>query len=107
MKNEGLIILCHYVDDLLITISDEECISKFKSGLMKEFEMTGLGLVTYFLGIKFYKSNKGIIMHQRRYVLEILKKFKMENCNIFITPIEKRLQLSKDEYEQDVTPTQY
>lgn len=67
------------LDDLLIMGSDEGCIFKFKGKIIKEFEMTGLGLMTYFLSIKFYKSKKGLLMYQRRYALEILKKFEIEN----------------------------
>lgn len=73
--NEGLIILCLYVDDLLITNKYEICISKFNGELMKDFVMTDLRLMTYFLGIEFYKPKKGMLMHQRRYVLGILNKF--------------------------------
>lgn len=46
--SEGVIILFLYVDDLC---NNGDCFSKFKSKLMHEFEMTGLGLMTYFLGI--------------------------------------------------------
>ncbi|XP_058742638.1 uncharacterized mitochondrial protein AtMg00240-like [Vicia villosa] len=49
----------------------------------------------------------GLLMHQRKYALEILKRCKMEHCNVAITPCEARLQLSKSEDEQDVDPTQY
>lgn len=69
--------------------------------------MTDLGLMTYLLSIEFYKSKKGLLMHQRRYLLEILKKFEMEHCDAAITSVEPRLSLSKDEHEQDVNPTQY
>lgn len=92
---------------LLIIESDESLISKFKSELMTEFEMTNLGLMTYFLGVEFYKSKKGLLMHQRRYALDILKKFEMEHCNVVITPVEPRLQLLNNKDEQDVNPTQY
>lgn len=74
---------------------------------MKEFEMTGLCCMTYFLGIEFHKSKKGLLMRQRRYALEILKKYEMEHCNMAITSAEPRLQMSKSEHEQDVNPTQY
>lgn len=107
--NEGMIILFLYVDDLLITDSNEGYISKFKGGLMKKFEMTDLGHMTYFFGIDFHKSKKGLLMHQRRYALEILKKkTEMEHRNISITHVfEPRMQLSKNEHEKDVNPTQY
>lgn len=54
-----MIILCLYVDDLLITGRNEGYIIEFKGDLMKEFEMIDLGLMTYFLGIEFHKSEKG------------------------------------------------
>lgn len=96
-----------YVDDLLITGNNGKCISKFKSELMKEFEMTDLCLMTYFLGIEFHKSKRGLLMHQRRYEFEILKKFKMRHRNTAITSIEPRLQLSKNVSEKDVDPNKY
>lgn len=81
--------------------------SMFKSELMKEFEMTNLILMTCFFGIGLHKSKRELLMHQRRYALKILKKFEMDHCNGAITPVEPRLQLSKNEDEQDVDPTQY
>lgn len=86
-----MIILYLYVDDLLIRGSNIKCISKFKSELMEEFEMTDLGLETYFLGIEFHKSKRGLLMNQRMYALEILKKFEVKRCNAAITPVEQRL----------------
>lgn len=47
------------------------------------------------------------MMHQRRYAGEILKKFKMKDCNATWTPVEPRLQMIKDSTEDDVDPTQY
>ncbi|XP_058742304.1 uncharacterized mitochondrial protein AtMg00810-like [Vicia villosa] len=102
-RNENI----RLVGDLLITGSNETSISKFKSELMKEFEMTNLGLMTYFLVIEFHKSKKGLLMLQKRYALEILKKFEMEHCNSAITPGEPRLLLLKNEDEKSVNPTQY
>lgn len=96
-----MIILCLYVEDLLITGINIKCILNFKSELTKEFEMTDLGLMTYFLGIEFHKSKRGVLIHQRRYALEINKKFEMEHCNTAITPDEPRLQLSKSGVEQE------
>lgn len=62
--------------------------------------MTDLGLMTYFLGIEFYKSKGGLLMNQRRFALEILKKFEIEHYNAAINPAKPRLQLSKNEYDQ-------
>jgi len=72
-------MLCLYVDDLLITRSNEKLIHEFKKDMKKEFEMTDLGLLTYFLGIQFMRTSRQIIMHQIRHAREILKKFEMEH----------------------------
>lgn len=46
------IILCLYVDDLLITSAYEAEIRRVKSKLMQEFEMFDLGNLSYFLGME-------------------------------------------------------
>ena len=69
--------------------------------------MSDLDDISYFFGIEFYKSSRGLMMHQRRYAGEILKRFEMEECNPTSTPAELRLQLSKDSEEDNVDPTQY
>ena len=94
-SNSELLILCLYVDDLLIIGSCKKEIEDFKGDLSKEFEMSNLGDTSYFLGIEFYKTSRGLMMHQRRYTGEILKRFEMEECNSTSTPAEPRLQLSK------------
>ncbi|XP_045810820.1 uncharacterized mitochondrial protein AtMg00810-like [Trifolium pratense] len=104
---KGVIIICLYVDDLLITGSNESYISEFKGDLKEEFEMTDLGLMTYFLGIEFLRNEQGILMHQTRYASEILKKFEMDKCNVALSPAEPRSQLTKCAEEEDVDPTFY
>ncbi|GAU31071.1 hypothetical protein TSUD_322080 [Trifolium subterraneum] len=104
---KGLIVMCLYVDDLLITGSNDKYISEFKSDLKREFEMTDLGHMTYFLGIEFLRTDQGILMLQTRYAKEILKKFEMDKCNSALSPAEPRLQLSKSTEEEDVDPTSY
>jgi hypothetical protein len=47
----------------LITGNNEAHIKEFKLALNKEFEMTDLGHMSYFLGIEFLKTDKGILMH--------------------------------------------
>ena len=77
-SNSKFLILCLYVDDLLITCSCKKEIEDFKGDLSKEFEMSDLGDISYFLGIEFYKTSRGLMMHQRRYAGEILKRFVMK-----------------------------
>ena len=63
--------------------------------------------MTYFLDIEFHKSKRGLLMHQIRHALDILKKFKIDYCNASITLVEPRLHLSKKEDEKHINLTQY
>lgn len=87
---KGVIIICLYVDDLLITWSNEGYITEFIGYLMEVFEMADLGLMAYFVVIEFHKSEKGVLIHQRRYAHEILKNFEIEHCNMIITHKDPR-----------------
>ena len=70
-----LVLLCLYVDDLLITGSNMSEINKVKQLLMKKFEMTDLGQLSYFLGIEFKEIEAGVVMHQSKYAVDLLVKF--------------------------------
>ncbi|WJX32266.1 hypothetical protein P8452_20610 [Trifolium repens] len=104
--SEGnMILVCLYVDDILLTGSSEQEIAKFKKALMNEFEITDLGKMSYFLGMEFMYSEKGIILHQMKYELELLKIFKLENCKIAITPSDTNQKLDSDSDGEDVDAT--
>src|ERR1043165_703407 len=77
-SNSNMILVCLYVDDILLTGSCTKDIIKFKKMLMTEFEMTDLGNMVYFLGMEILYLEEGIILHQLKYELEFLKKFKLE-----------------------------
>ena len=57
---KSLIILALYVDDILLTGSDPNHINHVKSSLKKQFEMTDLGHLHYFLGLQVFQSKEGI-----------------------------------------------
>lgn len=60
------------MNDLLITRSNESYIRVFKHDMMKDFEKTYLGNISYFLSLELHRSAIVMLMHQRRYVVEIL-----------------------------------
>ncbi|WJX39555.1 DNA helicase [Trifolium repens] len=106
-NHEEMIILCLYVDDLLITGSNKAVLEKFKTDIMKEFEMTDLGELSYFLGMEFAKTSRGCFLHQKKYVADILKRFHMSNCNPTITPMETGVKLSKNTDDELADSTLY
>jgi hypothetical protein len=71
-KSSPIPILAIYVDDIVITGDDVEEIKCFKEKLGKSFEIKDLGYLRYFLGIEIARSSKGIVLSQKKYVLDLL-----------------------------------
>ena len=86
-ETEMQIIISLYVDDLLIIGKDAEYLKKFKMDMCAEFEMLDLGEMKYFLGMEVSQSDVGIFISERKYALELLKKFHMEKCKLGSTPL--------------------
>lgn len=77
-------------------------IDEFKIEMKKEFEMTDLGLMRYFLGIEVIQNNKGIFICQTKYAKDVLKKFRMIICKPISTPIAIGTNLSKEDQEYNI-----
>ena len=71
-------------------------IVEFREAMIRCFEMTDLGLMSYFLGIKVVQQKDGIFISQKKYASDILKKFKMEHSKPISTPIEEKLKLTRE-----------
>jgi hypothetical protein len=82
-------------------------LDEFKTTMKNEFEMTDLGLMKYFLGIEVEQSDHGIFISQHKYIVEVLKKFKMEKCKPADTPISLGTKLSKEDLGLVVNSTLY
>jgi hypothetical protein len=55
-----------YVDDLIFTRNDESMFAEFKSSIMLEFDMTDLGKMRYYLGIKIMQRSDGIFISKKK-----------------------------------------
>lgn len=107
LQNGGLdqVIICLYVDDLLVIGNNLKEIDDFKFDMMFEFEMIDLGRLSYFLGIEFTNASTRTILHQKKYALEILKRFNMTNCNLVVTPMDANAKLMKGNDDESVNNT--
>ena len=64
-----------------------------KENLSKEFEVKDLGQLKYFLGIEIARSPQGIVLSQRKYVLDFLNETGMLGCQPASTPIDPNHKL--------------
>ena len=96
------LLVAVYVDDLLITGADQGLICEFKREMSSNFEMSGLGLLSYYLGIEVYQEEGRITLNQRRYANKILSEAGMAECNATQTPMEFGLKVSKAADEESI-----
>jgi len=106
VKDQKLLVAV-YVDDLLVTGSNVSMIYEFKEEMSANFEMSDLGLLTYYLGIEVSQGEDGIRLSQERYAKKILSQTGMGECNAVLTPMEFGLKLSIASDEQSIDEKEY
>ena len=87
------IYLIVYVDDIVITGSDQDDIQKLKQHLFNHFQTKDLGKLKYFLGIKVAQSNSKVDISQKKYTLDILVDTSMLTCKAVNTPMDPNVKL--------------
>ncbi|XP_019260267.1 PREDICTED: uncharacterized protein LOC109238291 [Nicotiana attenuata] len=88
-----------YVDDLLITSDDADLISATKHILHQNFKIKGLGELRYFLSIEFARSIEGILLHQRKYALEVISDVGLTGSKLVHAPFEINQKLTSVTYD--------
>uniref|UniRef100_A0A3Q7JAK1 Reverse transcriptase Ty1/copia-type domain-containing protein n=1 Tax=Solanum lycopersicum TaxID=4081 RepID=A0A3Q7JAK1_SOLLC len=96
---ESLVVILVYVDDMMITGNDMSLIKDTKGILLNTFKMKDLGDLRYFLGIEFARSQEGIVMHQRKYTLEIISEVVLGAAKPVGTPLDPYVKLTTKEYD--------
>ncbi|GJS80079.1 ribonuclease H-like domain-containing protein [Tanacetum coccineum] len=64
--------------------------------LHQEFSMTDLGSLNYFLGISVTRDSSRMFLSHCKYVVEILERTHMGNCNLSRTPVDTESKLGND-----------
>ena len=106
-EKSSTLMVCVYVDDLLVTGSSLQLIVEFKREMASKFDMSDLGRLTYYLGIEVIQDEEGIILSQNRYAQKILEETGMRECNLTHIPMEVNLQLSKASTERSIDAKEY
>ena len=95
----GYVIVCLYVDDMLIVGSDDKMIISTKNTLNSRFDMKDMRLANVILGIKIIRTLDELMLSQSHYVDNILRKFDKDKPGIARTPVYVTLHLSKNKGE--------
>jgi hypothetical protein len=92
----GGVILCLYVDDILIFGTNIDVINEVKSFLSKSFDMKDLGEADVILNIKLIKVENGITLSQSHYVEKVLSRFDYIDSKPSPTPYDPSVMLRKN-----------
>nr|ABA97577.2 retrotransposon protein, putative, unclassified [Oryza sativa Japonica Group] len=76
-----------YVDDIIFGCLTHALVVEFAETMRMEFEMSMMGELSYFLGLQIKQTPQGTFVHQTKYMKDLLRRFKMENCKPISTPI--------------------
>jgi hypothetical protein len=71
-KNNIVLNLLVYVDDIVVTSSSPNAITALLQDLRSDFALKDLGDLHYFLGIQVVKQSDGILLSQGKYAAEAL-----------------------------------
>ncbi|GKA49062.1 retrovirus-related pol polyprotein from transposon TNT 1-94, partial [Tanacetum coccineum] len=86
--SSGYVILCLYVDDMLIVGSNDKMIRSTKDMLKSKFDMKDIGLADVILGIKIIRTQNGLVLSQAHYVDKILNTHNAGDSDQARTPID-------------------
>nr|GEX32465.1 hypothetical protein [Tanacetum cinerariifolium] len=75
--------------------------------MVKRFEMSMMGEIKFFLGLQVNQFSNGIFINQSKYILDILKRFGLENCDTVPTPMVEQAKLKLDLAGKPVDLTDY
>ena len=96
-KDNSLVILILYVDDMLLGGRQMAKISVLKSKMAKVFDMKDMGEASHILGMRIEqdRSKKMLYLSQEQYIDKLLQRFNMTGGRALMTPLPSYVKLSK------------
>ena len=92
-----VIIVCVYVDNMLIISDDMKGIIEIKRFLSSTFKMKDLEEVDTILGIKIRRNSKGYALNQTHYIEKVVSKFSHLKIKEANTPFDSRVKFEKND----------
>nr|GEX04837.1 zinc finger, CCHC-type [Tanacetum cinerariifolium] len=82
------VIICLYVDDMLIFGTNQVQVDLTKEFLSSRFFIKDMGKADVILGIRIKHESNGIAISQSHYIKKVLKKFNYSDCTPVSTPLD-------------------
>ena len=96
-----------YVDDIVFGATIDDWAIEFSEEMKKEFEISLVGELTFFLGLQVKQKKEGIFVSQEKYARNIVKKFRLDSKKHASTPMSSSTKLNVDSSGVEMSPTLY
>jgi hypothetical protein len=106
-QGRDILIVQVYVDDIVFGGPFNSLVARFAEDMSREFEMSMMGELQFFLGLQIKQSKEGTFVHQDKYTKDIVRKFKMEDSKATATPMSTTTTLDADEEGEHVDQKEY
>ncbi|WVZ81323.1 hypothetical protein U9M48_028713 [Paspalum notatum var. saurae] len=104
---KDLLIVQIYVDDIIFGGSSYTLCSKFFEQMSREFEMSMMGELQFFIGLQIRQIPQGTFVHQSKYTRDLLRKFEMADASPQMTSMSTSTALDADEDGKEVDQKVY
>jgi hypothetical protein len=91
-----------YMDDIIFGDSSHALVSGFQEMMEKEFQMSIMGELTFFLCIQVKQTKQHTFVHQVKYTKDLMKKFNMAELKPVSTLMSMAMALDLDENGETV-----
>ena len=103
-------VVAVYVDNLILIAATLEEMQEVKKSLADRFKMKDMGKLHYCLGISIVQDEENgcIWLHQKQYILNMLKRYGLTEAKTISTPADVSVKLVKDDsVSKGVDPIAY
>jgi isopentenyldiphosphate isomerase len=84
------------VGDIIFDDSSHTLVLGFQEMMEKEFQMSMMRELTFFLGIQVKQMKQGTFVHQAKYMKDLMKKFNKAGLKPVSTPMSTTTSLDPD-----------
>jgi hypothetical protein len=95
-----------YVDGIIFGDSSQMFVSSFQEMMEKEFQMSMMGKLTFFLGIQVRQMKQGTFV-QAKYMNDLMKKFNMAELKPMATPMSTAKMVDLDKNGDTIDQREY
>jgi hypothetical protein len=85
-----------YIDDIIFGSTNKFFCDEFSKIMIDRFEMSMMGVLTFFLGFQIKQAKEGTLISQIKFTRDILKKFGMDKSKPIKTPMDNNGHLDLD-----------